>query len=127
MSAGDRRNAIENLLYRYAQLADDLDAAGVADLLAAATVQIGDKAPVAGAELVELFRGMFAGTPAGRHLLSNMVITESPHGAQSSCRYVRWVLGNPPTVVSIGVYQATFRADAGVWAFDSLRVIREWG
>ncbi len=125
VGAGERRDAIENLLFRYAQLADDLNAAGVAELLSAAVVRIGEREVVGVPRLVELYGGMFAGTPDGRHLLSNIAITATATGAESSCRYQRWNV-SPPTLASMGRYDATFTVDAGRWSFTSLRIVREW-
>ncbi len=123
--AGDRRDAIENLLFRYARLADDFDAAGVAGLLGTATVRLGDR-EVAGVEnLLGLYRAMFDGTPEGRHLLSNIAITPTASGAECSCRYQRWNV-SPPTVASMGRYDATLAVDADRWSFTSLRIVREW-
>ena len=97
----------------------------MAGLLAAATVRLGDREFVGEQALLGLYRGMFDGTPEGRHLLSNIAITATPTGAQCSCRYQRWNV-SPPTVASMGRYDATFSVDAGRWAFASLRVVREW-
>ena len=123
--AGERRDAIENLLCRYAELADALDAVGVAELLRSAVVRLGGREVVGVPDLVQLYGGMFAGTPDGRHLLSNFAIRATPGGAESSCRYQRWNV-SPPTVASMGRYDATFALDAGRWSFTSLEIVREW-
>lgn len=128
-SAAAYRHAVENLVYRYAELADDRDAAGLGQLLAAATLTFPGAPDRHGADAITAhFQHAYADAPPSRHLVTN-VIVEAPVElvVAARCRYTRWLLHDPAELVALGEYHATisFREDPH-GALTVLTVTRSW-
>jgi hypothetical protein len=122
------RHEVENLLYRYAELADAQDADGIGHLLADATLVFPGTGPLHGCGPVgEHFRRLFEGTPPSRHVVTNVIVTAGGgETASARCRYARWLLGASADLVALGEYESTFHRSAGDWRFDRHVVTRSW-
>jgi 3-phenylpropionate/cinnamic acid dioxygenase small subunit len=122
------RNELENLLYRYAELADARDAEGLSRLLADATVEFPGSGTLRGAGRIgEHYREVFDGTPPSRHVVTNVIVSAAgADTASTRCRYARWLLGTSADLVALGEYQSGFRRDNGGWRFDRHVVTRSW-
>lgn len=121
---------IENLLARYAELVDDGDFAGLADLLGDATF-IGGSGAVSGRDAIEkMFRAMLVvhadGTPGTHHVLSNVAVeVDEEAGTAVSRSYVtvlQAVPGLPLQPVAAGRYHDRFEVRNGQWRFVERRV-----
>ena len=131
MSAGDLppvRHELENLLYRYAELADERDAEGLGRLLADATLEFPGAGAVRGAgPISEHYRGIFDGTPPSRHVVTNVIVSaDGADTASTRCRYARWLLGASAQLVALGEYESTFHRGDGQWRFHRHVVTRSW-
>lgn len=84
------------LLYRYAELIDDGDFAGVGALLGGATVTLADGTPIAtGATEVEALytattRRLADGTPRTQHVVSNVIVEPVTAGPDHDRGGERW-------------------------------------
>ncbi len=122
---------IENLIYRYAELIDAGELAGVADLLARARF-IGPDGEVQGAgkeEVAAIYSGftrLYAdGTPLSQHVTSNVQVeVEGDTAAARSCFTVLQAteaLALQP--IMAGRYHDTFARDHDGWHFSSRQII----
>ena len=127
----DRASAradIENLLYRYAQLCDEADAAGLGSLLGGAEIRFGNQPPIQGAEPIATFyAGVLGNASTTRHLISNVIIEPTgEHQAHAHARYARWLVRDEPELVGLGDYQSDFVCEGGKWRFATHQVVRTW-
>ena len=101
--AGDDAAAIANLLYRYAELVDLGDAAGVAALFEHA-IKLHDD-----------------GTPRTHHLITNPLIEIDAHGARATARSYYTVVQQtarlPLQVIAAGRYHDELERVDGRWRF----------
>lgn len=130
MTVADKLEITE-LLYRYAELIDAGDFAGVGQLLARATFA-GTRGPVtSGAEAIT---GLFAmttrrhpetgNTPRTRHLVLNpiVVVEGATAGARSTFCVVQQTETVPLQPIVVGRYSDTFTRDEGGWYFTARQV-----
>lgn len=114
------RHAIENLLYDYAALADQLDASGIGALLSQATLRSTAGVEVAGsAAIEEHLGGLFQTAQRSRHMMTNVRVTLSEDGASATsiCLYNKWVINDAPVLDACGRYHSAFVLENGAWRF----------
>lgn len=116
---------IENLVYRYAELVDAGDFAGVGALFSHATLVAGEERAV-GAEAIEaLVRGMTAvhedGRPQTKHLMTNVRVEVEEYAGTAEARSYFTVLQAlselPLQIVAAGTYVDKFERGDGSWWF----------
>ncbi|AXQ31320.1 nuclear transport factor 2 family protein [Solimonas sp. K1W22B-7] len=126
----DDHRAIERLLYRYAELIDAGDFAGVGQLFERGRIVAGGNA-VAGAAAVQ---GMYesytrryaCGTPRTQHLMGNVCIDVDAGGRSAQAR-LRFTVFQaledfPLQAIIAGRYQDRFARDEGGWYFAERRM-----
>ncbi len=124
----DDARAIENLLYRYAELIDGGDFAGIGHLFREAEIHApAHNSVVKGAEQVSaMYREsarLYAdsGTPKTRHLISNAIIEVAADGASAEARSCYTVLqateALPLQAIISGRYRDQLRKCDGDWQF----------
>ncbi|MFI9785622.1 nuclear transport factor 2 family protein [Kitasatospora sp. NPDC051984] len=123
------RQAIENLIARYAELVDDGNFAGLADLLSdAAFTGSGD--PVRGRDAIErMFRGMLIvyadGTPRTQHVTTNLAVEVDEEAGTASARSYVTVFQSLPELplqaIVCGRYHDRFERRDGQWRFTERR------
>jgi hypothetical protein len=125
---GDVRHAIENLLYTYAQLADDLDAEGIGALMARASVISHGSTSTGRDEVVARLTPLFAEAKKSRHLMSNIRVSLGSDGTTASATlyYDKWELHDEPVVMASGRYASDFARDDNGWYFTSHDVQNAW-
>jgi 3-phenylpropionate/cinnamic acid dioxygenase small subunit len=124
------RDEIEALVYRYAELIDEGDFAGVGDLFAAAQFRaFVDGAPTdppAGADaarqlLESTTRRYDDGTPRTKHVITNLVVQVDESGEQASARSYYTVFQqvdtHPLQPIMSGRYEDRFALVDGAWRF----------
>ena len=124
--------AILNLVYRYPELIDSGDFAGIGQLFAHAAIDTGDGVPCVGAaaiqEMYERNTRRYAdtGTPHTRHVISNPIVEIDEAGGAAVCRsYVvvfQQVDDFPLQPVWTNRYEDRFRLVDGSWRFESKRM-----
>lgn len=122
---------IKNLIYRYAELIDAGDLAGVAALLERARLLGPDGAEQGkGPDSIEaIYRGFTRlypdGTPLSHHVTTNIILEVD--GDSASARSYFTVLQATPDLplqpVIAGRYHDTFSRDAGGWYFSSRQML----
>jgi 3-phenylpropionate/cinnamic acid dioxygenase small subunit len=123
---GDDRSEIANLIYRYGELVDAGDFAGVGRLLAHA--RLGDQTgqlDVRGADAIEQLylrttrRHPDTGTPKTKHLITNLIVELDAGSARAACRSHYTVLQQtealPLQPIITGRYQHRLERVAGAW------------
>ncbi|MFD7135230.1 nuclear transport factor 2 family protein [Streptomyces sp. NPDC059894] len=122
--------AVENLIARYAELADDGDFAGLGVLLADA-VFTGSGAPVTGRDAIDqMFRDTLIvyadGTPRTQHVVTNVAVEVDEAAGTAHARSRVTVLQATPDlplqVIAAGRYHDGFERRNGLWRFVSRRV-----
>lgn len=117
--------AIENLLYTYAEKMDAGDFSGVAALFSGATYGPAGGPVLSGcAQLEAVLRSMVqlhGGTPATKHVTTNVIVELEEDGRSASARSYFTVLQAladfPLQVIAAGRYHDRFALDEGVWRF----------
>lgn len=120
---------IANLLYRYAELIDTGDLAGMAALFAHSRLKFGSGDPgtiIDSAGLLDFFsRGVFIypdGTPRTKHVTTNPIIEVDEEAGTATCRSYYTVFqqvdGFPLHPVAAGRYHDRFEQVDGVWRFS---------
>jgi len=127
----DGARAIENLIGRYAELIDDGDFDGVADLMADATLgAVGESAGVRGRDdVARLFHETTMrhddGTPRTKHVTTNLILdvddTSGSATARSYFTVLQAVAGLPLQPIVAGRYHDRFERVAGTWRFAERR------
>ncbi len=126
----DHHRVIEHLLYRYADLIDAGDFAGLGQLFAHGRI-VSDGGIAAGAAAVQglyesYTRRYECGTPRTQHLMSNVRIEVDPdrRGAAASLRFtvLQALPDFPLQAVIAGRYQDRFARDAQGWHFQERRI-----
>jgi len=117
---------ITNLLYRYAELMDAGDLAGVAALFGKARIK------VSGGEIVEGAAPMLAlwrshvrihpcGTPRTKHVITNPIVEIDRQGGTATCRSYYTVFQATPDLplqaICAGRYHDSFALRHGEWHF----------
>ena len=126
------RDQITNLIYRYAELIDDGDFAGVGELLGRAELTFeGYTTAVTGAEAVaglytSTTRRFDDGTPATKHVMTNVIVEVD--GEQASSRSYFTVLQAVPGELGLqpviaGRYRDRFIRENDTWRFSAMHVI----
>jgi hypothetical protein len=128
----DRRTAIEGLLYRYAELIDAGDFAGIGQLFARGRIVASSvNAVFSGAKEVQ---GMYesttrrypCGTPRTQHVMSNVSITLDADGrgatADLRCTVFQALEDFPLQAIIAGRYQDRFAKDENGWYFVERRM-----
>jgi 3-phenylpropionate/cinnamic acid dioxygenase small subunit len=126
------RDAIERLLFLYAERMDAGDFAAVGALFAHARYGAGD-GPLAlsGAEVEAVNRSLVIlyddGTPRTRHVTTNVVVDADEAGgtasARSSFTVLQQVPGGPLEAVAAGRYHDRFERADGAWRFAERRIL----
>ncbi|PXX71806.1 SnoaL-like protein [Nocardia tenerifensis] len=120
---------LENLIYRYADLVDRGDFAGVAELLADATF-IGGGGELKGRKAIEdMFRDLVIvyddGTPKTKHVTTNVILeVDEEAGTARSQSYVtvfQAVEGLSLQPIAAGRYDDRFLRDGSRWRFAERR------
>ncbi len=123
--------AVSNLIGRYAELIDDGDFDGVADLLADAAVGNGDAAALLSGR--EAIRSLFTtttrryanGTPGTKHVTTNLIVEMDEGGesvrARSYFTVLQSVPGLPLQPIVAGRYHDKFQNLDGRWRFSERR------
>ncbi|HEY3558172.1 MAG TPA: nuclear transport factor 2 family protein [Kribbella sp.] len=121
---------IENLIFRYAELVDDGDFAGVGELLADTTYR-GSGEPLRGrAEIEQWFRDTLIvypdGTPRTQHVTTNLAIEreadEDEAFARSYVTVLQAVPGDVPRIIAAGRYHDRFERHDGAWRWSERTV-----
>jgi Arc/MetJ family transcription regulator len=124
------RDHIENLLYRYAAYADELDAEALGDLLANAILRSHGGVEVSGREAIRRhLASLFATVTASRHMMANVRIDvdDETGTATAHCLYNKWVLeAVGPALDAVGRYRSEFRWTGEHWEFTEHVVNSEW-
>ncbi|GAB5445130.1 nuclear transport factor 2 family protein [Gymnodinialimonas sp.] len=124
----DSARQIENLIYRYAELIDAGDLAGVAALFAnGEIISTEHDARFTGeSEVLDLYKMSCrlyedTGTPKTKHLTTNVIIDVKGDTAQARSYYtvVQATESLPMQPIISGRYHDTFRSRAGNWEFAS--------
>jgi hypothetical protein len=132
-SATEVRNAVEHIVYGYAERIDLGDFAGVADLFAHATYKGGgpdDPGVVGSAAVLEILETMVRryddGTPRTKHVTTNLVIDEGDDGESAAARSYYTVFQQldvfPLQPIIAGRYHDRFSVIDGTWSLTE-RVI----
>ncbi len=126
MGDGDDVHAIHTLLYRYAELLDSGEFAGVAALLADADIIVGGKVVGRGERFVEQMLTTRVivhddGTPRTRHLITNPIVEfdDTDQARGRSCYTVLQPGATGIDIVVTGRHHDTFRRVDGRWRFAS--------
>ena len=127
----DAARAIENLIFRYAELVDAGDFEGVGDLLAHATVGgLDDEGGLRGrAAIARLFHTTTLrhhdGTPGTKHVTTNVIIevdaAAGTAGARSYFTVFQALPGFDLQPIVAGRYRDRFVLDPDGWRFDERR------
>lgn len=126
---GSARHFVENLLYEYTALADQLDADGIGRLLSGATLKSTAGVEVHGTDAISShLSSLFVTAQKSRHMMSNVRVTVAPDGnsATSICLYNKWVIEGAPRLDAVGRYHSSFRRHEGTWRFESHLVENQW-
>lgn len=129
----DDDRAIERLLYRYADLVDAGDFAGVGELFERGRILAGGNV-VQGAAAVQAMyerytRRYACGTPRTQHLMGNPVIDLDADGSGATAR-LRFTVFQaledfPLQPIITGRYEDRFARDAAGWYFIERRMLTE--
>jgi 3-phenylpropionate/cinnamic acid dioxygenase small subunit len=121
------REAITDLLFRYAELMDLGDFAGVAELFRHARIRVGPRDDdrldsVAMREIWEQNVIRYAdGTPRTKHVTTNVIVEVDPDGriarARSYYTVFQQVTGGPLQPIIAGRYHDAFERVDGEWRF----------
>ena len=127
----DDHRAIERLLYRYADLIDAGDFAGVGALFGRARILAGGNV-IEGAAAVQAMyesytRRYACGTPRTQHLMGNPVIDIDGDTASARLRFTVFqaLADFPLQPIITGRYQDRFARDADGWHFTERRMQTE--
>lgn len=125
--------AIANLVYRYAELIDEGDFAGVARLFEDGCVVGPDGGESRGFEAVlDLYRGAAriypeSGTPCTQHVTTNLIIEidEAGHSAQARSVFTVYqaLEDFPLQVIITGSYRDEFALVDGAWGFRRRQIL----
>lgn len=128
----DDRGAIENLLYRYAELIDAGDYAGIGELFAHGSIADEDGTALAtGAEAVARLytattRRYPDGTPRSHHVITNPIVELSDDRLRASCRARFTVFQQteelPLQPIITGGYVDSFEKVDGSWRYLEKRM-----
>jgi ketosteroid isomerase-like protein len=135
------RSAVAELIYRYAELIDDGDFAGLGELLAGAVVTFeGNDREYQGADQIQRLyehstRRHPDGTPLTKHVMTNVIVTPSPvdggdgrdSGAAASRSYYTVFQAVPGELalqpIIAGRYRHRFECTDGEWHITGFHVI----
>jgi len=131
---GDSRDAIEKLVFLYAERIDQGDFGGVADLFTEAEISVeGSDAVTRGRDpvrrLYETTTRLYPddGTPKTKHLTTNLLIDVDEAAGSATCRSYFTVLQQTPTlplqIIVTGRYRDRFVRSDGVWRFAARHMI----
>ena len=127
----DDHRAIERLLYRYADLIDAGDFAGVGALFARARILAGGNVVEGAVEVQGMYesytRRYPCGTPRTQHLMGNPVIDIDGDTASARLRFTVFqaLQDFPLQPIITGRYQDRFARDASGWHFIERRMQTE--
>ncbi|NUU25663.1 MAG: nuclear transport factor 2 family protein [Streptomycetaceae bacterium] len=129
--------AVPRLVYRYAELIDSGDFAGVGELFAYAVIQVQET----GAEYVgrDQVQAMYQdwvriypdnGTPHTRHVTTNLMLDVDDAEGRATCRSYVTVFqcteSLPLQPILSGRYYDTFQRRGGAWRFERRRMTNEY-
>jgi 3-phenylpropionate/cinnamic acid dioxygenase small subunit len=125
--------AIASLVYRYAELIDAGDFAGIGELFAQATLTFeGFEDAVTGAEAVEALytrstRRYEDGTPRTKHLMTNLIVEVADDGSTAASRSYFTVLQAVADALALqpviaGRYRHTYRHVDGTWQVATMHI-----
>ena len=129
--------AVPNLIYRYAELIDSGDFAGVGDLFADAVIEVQETGAVyAGREEV---RSMYQewvriypdnSTPHTKHVTTNLMLAVDDEAGRATCRSYVTIFQSttvlPLQPILSGRYHDTFVRADGEWRFERRRMTNEY-
>jgi SnoaL-like protein len=128
----DDRDAIERLVYAYAERLDAGDLAGVAALFAGATLRSNQRAAVrrGETEVLRLLRDtvvLYDGVPCTKHVVANLVVERAADGATAASRCAITVLQARPELplqaILVGRYHDCFTRCDGIWHFTDRLIL----
>ncbi|HBZ68949.1 MAG TPA: nuclear transport factor 2 family protein [Deltaproteobacteria bacterium] len=132
---GSSAQEIANLVYRYAELVDLGDFAGVGELFTYASVSsnvspdVREGADAVRRQLEEWTRRHEDGTPRTKHLTTNLIIDVDEGKGRALCRSYYCVLQQVGALqlqpIAAGRYHDEFRRIGGVWWFTKRHYINE--
>lgn len=119
--------ALSNLLYRYAELVDSGDFAGVGTLFERARVHMAGPGSdaVSGdtvAAVMRRFVRLYDGVPCTRHIVTNSIVEVDGDLASARSYYMVLQILEAPEVIVTGRYHDRFARDGDGWYFTE-RVI----
>jgi len=128
----DDRGAIENLLYRYAELIDAGDYEGIGELFAHGSIadEEGNAMATGADDVAALYhattRKYDDGTPRTQHILTNPIVEVADGGTEATCRSRFTVLQQtdvlPLQAVISGSYVDRFEKVDGRWRYAEKRM-----
>ncbi|MFI1337887.1 nuclear transport factor 2 family protein [Streptomyces sp. NPDC020845] len=129
--------AVPHLIYRYAELLDSGDFAGVGELFADAVIKVQetgtqytgrDEVASMYEEWVRIYPDN--GTPHTRHITTNLMLDVDDHAGTATCRSYVTVLQCtdvlPLQPILSGRYHDKFRRVEGIWRFEHRHMINEY-
>lgn len=128
MSAQPSHIQVANLVYRYAELIDNGDFAGIGELFADATIETGEGVVYRGRdEIREMYeqwtrRYPDNGTPHTRHVTTNPILEVDEEAGSATCRSYVVVFQSTDLLtlqpVITNRYHDTFRRVGDTWQFE---------
>jgi hypothetical protein len=128
----DDRDAIERLVYEYAERLDAGDLAGVAALFSRATLRSNQRAAVrrGEGETLRLLRDtvvLYDGVPCTKHVVTNLVVDLAAHVATAASHCTITVLQARPELplqaILVGRYHDRFARCDGIWHFTDRLIL----
>jgi 3-phenylpropionate/cinnamic acid dioxygenase small subunit len=127
------RNAVENLLYTYAERIDAGDLEGVADLFAEAEItnESGGAVRRGREQVLEMYRAVTriypdCGTPRTRHVTTNVIVEADEERGTAASRSYYTVFQQTSELalqpIIAGRYHDSFARIDGEWRFTSRRI-----
>jgi hypothetical protein len=123
--------AVPNLVYRYAELIDRGDFAGLGALFAHASIDNGNEVVSGAADVQAMYerwtrRYPDDGTPHTRHVTTNLILDLDDDGGTATCSSYVTVFqateGIPLQPIFSNRYEDRFRRVDGVWRFEHRRM-----
>lgn len=129
--------AVPNLIYRYAELIDSGDFAGVGGLFADAVIEVQETgAEYTGREQVQAMYQDWVriypdnGTPHTKHVTTNLILGVDDEAGRATCRSYVTVFQSTAALslqpILSGRYHDTFVRADGEWRFERRRMTNEY-
>ena len=130
MAPSTAPEAVSALVHTYAELLDDGDLDGVADLFAGATWRSGGGTVRCGTEEVRRAYDpviLYEGVPRTHHLISNLTVEIEGELARSRCYFsvVQAAPGRQPEIILAGRYHDEFALGPASWRFTDRLILAD--